>query len=250
MELEQLRLERDLFTFSSLNAHEGVIHATTTRNFWRGSFDKRAMLERVAAVLELEPRLIACGRQVHETKLVNVTLEEGERRGFVEFPETDALTTFEPFVLLAVFTADCLPVLIVDPATPRIAVVHAGWRGTLSRVLAKTIQRLAELGSDPAELGVWLGPAIGQANYEVSTELADRFRAEFPGCPEAMEGRLLDLTRLNAHQAEACGVPAPRIRAAGVCTYADTVHCESYRRDGDASGRTASFLMLKSAPHR
>jgi YfiH family protein len=179
--------------------------------------------------------------------LVYVVSDEFKQRGYVEFPDTDALTTTEPNILLATFTADCLPALIADAATPRIAVVHAGWRGTLSRILAKTILRLRELGSNPAELSVWLGPAISQANYETSPELADRFRAEFPQCPEAIDGRLLDLARLNAHQAQEAGVDASRIHAAGVCTFADGAHCESYRRDGADSGRMATVMMLKAA---
>src|SRR5690348_1646975 len=96
----------------------------------------------------------------------------------------DALITNRPGLLLAVQTADCVPVLLVDPKKRAIAAIHAGWRGTLARIVAKTIGAMQMyFASTPRDLLAAIGPCIGPCCYEVGTEVATHFLSQFPDAP-------------------------------------------------------------------
>src|SRR5262249_7425277 len=96
-----------------------------------------------------------------------------------------ASLTNRPGLLLAVQTADCVPILLVDPKKHAIAAVHAGWRGTLQRILTKAVGRMnMQFGTAPADLLAAIGPAIGPCCYEVGTELAAAFSAKFANAAE------------------------------------------------------------------
>jgi polyphenol oxidase len=95
-------------------------------------------------------------------------------------PRGDALITGAPGLLLAVGTADCVPILLADPRTRAVAAVHAGWRGTLKRIAAKTIGRMQMgCGTRPADVLAVLGPAIGACCYEVGPDVVRAFAAQF-----------------------------------------------------------------------
>src|SRR5205814_3314750 len=92
----------------------------------------------------------------------------------------DASTTNRPGVLLAVQTADCVPILLVDPKNRAIAAVHAGWRGTLQRIVTKAIGKMQmQFRTKPGNLLAVIGPSIGGCCYEVGTEIASEFRSQF-----------------------------------------------------------------------
>src|SRR5262249_22067750 len=94
-------------------------------------------------------------------------------------------TTNRPSLLLAVQTADCVPILLVDPKSRAVAAVHAGWRGTLQRIVAKTIGKMQmQFGSGPADVLAAIGPSIGGCCYEVGTEVASAFQAQFPNASD------------------------------------------------------------------
>jgi polyphenol oxidase len=104
-------------------------------------------------------------------------------------PKGDALITREPGVLLVVQTADCVPILLADTKRRAVAAVHAGWRGTLARIGAKTIGRMQmEFGTRPEDVFAALGPGIGRCCYEVGPELAREFRGQFPKAREWFDG--------------------------------------------------------------
>ncbi len=86
-----------------------------------------------------------------------------------EPPDADASVTHQPGTLLAIETADCLPVLVVDPERRRVAAAHAGWRGTVAKVSRAAVRSLVDSGSDPGRLLVTLGPSIGSCCYEVGS---------------------------------------------------------------------------------
>jgi hypothetical protein len=160
----------------------------------------------------------------------------------------DALATALPGVLLVVKTADCLPVLLVDEARRVVAAVHCGWRGTLRRILDRTLALLRDrLGAPPEGLLAALGPCIGSGCYEVGEDVRSAFAAEgFSGALfRARPGRpghyLFDLREANLASLRAAGVPPSNIVSDAACT-----HCEprllSFRRDRDKDARMASFL--------
>jgi YfiH family protein len=162
----------------------------------------------------------------------------------------DALVTALPLVLLVVKTADCLPVLLVDEARRVVAAVHCGWRGTLRRILAKTLEILAgRYGATPDGLLAALGPCIGGDCYEVGDDVRSAFvREGFPGSlfRELGPGRgryLFALRAANVASLRAAGVPEANIVSDASCT-----HCEpgllSFRRDQDKNSRMASFIGI------
>jgi hypothetical protein len=175
-------------------------------------------------------------RQVHGATVV-IAPWEGT-------PEADAAVATDPGLLVGISTADCLPVLLVDPRRRAVAAVHAGWRGTASRVVARAVEALIAGGSRPADLVAALGPGIGPCCYEVGEELraafgpgADAFFRPGPG------GRShLDVRAANVRQLDDAGV-----RPGGVYHVEDCTSCRedlyySYRRDGPGTGRMISFV--------
>jgi YfiH family protein len=143
----------------------------------------------------------------------------------------------------AVLTADCLPLLLCDRAGTRVAAVHAGWRGLVGGVIEACVTRLEVA---PADLLVWLGPAIGPAAFEVGPEVRAAFLSADAGAGQAFRpspsGRwLADLYRLARRRLDALGVGG--VWGGGYCTATDRERFYSYRRDG-TTGRMASLIWL------
>jgi hypothetical protein len=128
-------------------------------------------------------------RQIHSDivhRVDAVVLENAERH---EAPQGDALITRERGVLLVVQTADCIPILLADAKHRAVAAVHAGWRGTLRRIAEKALGHMKmEFGTRPEDVIAALGPGIGQCCYEVGSEVAKEFQAQFPKAREWFEG--------------------------------------------------------------
>jgi len=149
-----------------------------------------------------------------------------------------------PRLLLGVETADCLPILIVDPRRRAVAAAHAGWRGTASGVAARAVEALVAAGSHPEDLLAALGPSIGPCCYEVGEEL----RAAFGPTGAALfrpgpRGRPhLDLRAANLGQLVAAGLRPHHIHEVGDCTACRADLYYSYRRDGAGAGRMINFV--------
>jgi YfiH family protein len=164
---------------------------------------------------------------------------------FDEPPEADAsVKGSEPF-LCVVRTADCLPVLMCSNDGGIFAAAHAGWRGLAAGVIENTISKLS---IEPANLLVWLGPAISQAAFEVGDEVRDVFLAHDP-----VASAYFEPNARGRWQADLYGLARQRLQAAGVravsggefCTYSDNERFYSYRRNPDC-GRLVSFIGQKA----
>ncbi|MGD0239152.1 MAG: peptidoglycan editing factor PgeF [Streptosporangiaceae bacterium] len=141
----------------------------------------------------------------------------------------DALVTATPGLVLAILTADCLPVVLHDPAAGVLACVHAGWRGTAAGVTAAAVTALRDLGSRPADIVAGLGPAIAGDHYQVGPDVHEAVAAAFGAAaagflrpdlrPDAPPDRwLLDLSLANRHALRAAGVPGDQIHASAIST--------------------------------
>jgi hypothetical protein len=154
----------------------------------------------------------------------------------------DAAMTTEPRVLLAIETADCLPIFIIDPKRRFASAAHAGWKGTALGVAAIAARALIDLGSSPSDLRVALGPSIGPCCYEVGAEV----RAALPGeewafYKKADAGKwMFDLRLANRAQLLREGIKGARIEDAPFCTRCREDLFFSYRRDGPRAGRMIS----------
>jgi YfiH family protein len=165
--------------------------------------------------------------------------------------EADVVVTRAPGVAACVSIADCVPVLLADPETGAVAAVHAGWRGTIARAAAEGVRALGrEAGAPPSRLLACVGPSIGPCCYEVSPDLADRFRAEL-GAETVRDGRAphLDLWRANVAVLRAEGLAPERIEVLARCTSCEREHFFSHRRDAGRTGRQAAFIAPR-APTR
>jgi YfiH family protein len=164
----------------------------------------------------------------------------------------DALITRLPGVLLAVKTADCLPVLLVDEAGRVIAAVHCGWKGTLRGLLERVVQGMkARYACDSASILAAFGPCISSRCYEVGPEVRRSYvAAGFPtSLFQPVPGRpgkyYFDLAAANRLQLLRQGIKPKNIFTVNICTHCDARY-PSYRRDKDATGRILSFIGLMS----
>lgn len=192
----------------------------------------------------IDARLVAV-RQVHGTEIVDVA-EIPDR----EIVSADGIITDNPGVLLTIQTADCIPVLMVDPNRRAVAAVHAGRVGTASGILKTAVARMEErFESDPKDLIVALGPAISGACYEVPDECLVPFRGRYSGWRDFSRhiggGQwLLDLPEAARHQLIAAGVPEEQIRRTPYCTFSESARFFSYRRDGSPTGRLMGAIGI------
>jgi YfiH family protein len=149
----------------------------------------------------------------------------------------DALLENTPGAVVAVKTADCIPILLVDERLRAVAAVHAGWRGTAAGIVGRAVEAMRErLGTAPADLHAAIGPGIGKCCYEVGPEVAERF---------GESGRTrIDLPSYNRTQLIQSGVTAARIYASNLCTMCRPEEFHSFRRDKEAAGRLYSFAGI------
>lgn len=220
-------LSQPPFDAFNLGLRSGEDEATVVAN--------RKLLQRAFA-LPSAPRWL---HQVHGDRSLRLTEEilDGE-------PEADAAFTVQPGIVLAILTADCLPILVCNDDGSEIAALHAGWRGLSTGVIECCFRRLR----GPAEnLLVWLGPAIGVHSYEVGAEVRAAFVEKSDQAASAFEPTRpghwrCDLYTLARQRLAALGVT--RVYGGDFDTFTDA-RFYSYRRDGARSGRFGSLIWLK-----
>ena len=195
----------------------------------------------VAQMTEGEPRWMT---QVHGTTVVDAELVE------TDAIEADAATAVTPGVVCVVQVADCLPVLLAEKGGRAVAAVHAGWRSLAAGIVEKTVARLKErLGDETAPISAWLGPRIGDDDFETNEETAAAFAAHFGDVagavkPSANEGKVrLSLAAYAKAALARSGVTD--VEDCGLSTVADPAHFYSYRRDGEKTGRHAALVWIK-----
>jgi YfiH family protein len=162
----------------------------------------------------------------------------------------DAIITNQKEIGIGVVTADCLPALLYDPARSVIAAVHAGWRGTLQRILPKVVCQMVSLFECKAkDILVGMGPAIGPCCYTVGKAVTEPLKSAHPDWEKYLtpseDGKArLDLTALNSRQIEDAGILKKNIFSVRLCTACNDGLFFSYRRDGVGTGRMTSGIMM------
>ena len=183
---------------------------------------------------------VATLRQIHSDKVL--LAEHSGCHG-----EGDALITNRPGIALSIRTADCLPILIADPAKRAIAAIHAGWRGTVQGIAPKTVRAMEEqFGSRPEDLVVVVGPGIGSCCFEAGPEVAAQFSGFFPERDDLTGRAKIDLVETTHRQLGRNDGAARHFAASSLCTvcHGDLFH--SYRRDRDAAGRMVTVIGIKN----
>ncbi len=208
-------------------------------------------------------------KQVHSDLVRVVASSEPHLQG-------DAMITATPGLALAIHTADCLPILLADPEHRIVAAIHAGWRGTLKRIVQKTVGIMrTEFGSHPAKIVAAMGPSIQVCCYEVGPEVISEYHSQFAyaahlfekGGPEnpadtmlprqVMSGNHglmrnletarahLNLEEANRRQLLDAGLAPRRIARGAPCTACRTDLLHSYRREGPRQGRLVSSIAIR-----
>jgi YfiH family protein len=253
---------------SSKLGHARVLNLGYAR--WDNQKAVEANRKRFFQALDASRMRLVTLRQVHSPMVHFVGgAGDGPRRG-------DALVSATPGLLLAIETADCVSILLVDPRSRIVAAAHAGWRGTLARIAQKVVGGMRmRFGTDPSGLAVAIGPAIGPCCYEVGPEVVQAYYGQFdvarewfseptgerinpdgpapfgwlkrePAGHERPEPRPhLDLVAANRWQLEASGVPPEKVFSAGLCTACHLDRLFSYRRDGPGTGRMMAVIGLR-----
>ena len=184
--------------------------------------------------------------QVHETEIVAVdeTSKESQLEG------VDALMTNVRGLCIGVSTADCIPVLLYDATHHAVCAIHAGWRGTVARIVEKAVARMeAVYGTIPCELRAQIGPGISLDSFEVGDEVYEAF-ADAGFDMKTISKRYptnkwhIDLPACNRQQLLATGLPAAAISVSSVCTFKEYDTFFSARRLGRESGRIFTGIML------
>ena len=163
----------------------------------------------------------------------------------------DALMTNEAGVCIGVSTADCIPVLLYDPIQRASCAIHAGWRGTVQRIVEKAVTRMTEVfGSDPKNLIAQIGPGIHLESFEVGDEVYQTFEKEgFPMelISKKYEKWHIDLPECNRLQLVAAGIPETHIAVSPVCTFQQSDTFFSARKLSINSGRIFTGILLQES---
>jgi len=174
-----------------------------------------------------------------------------EQERYAMLQGIDALITREPGCCICVSTADCIPILLYDPNRRVVAAIHAGWRGTVNRILHRTIETMRTLfHTDEKNLIACIGPGISLSAFEVGDEVYEAFQENgFPmkyiseWKPETHKYHI-DLWAANRLQLLDLGVPSSQVETAGICTFSQQEDFFSARRLGIKSGRILSGIII------
>jgi YfiH family protein len=236
--------------FTTLRGPAGASPAPfDTFNLGMRCGDDADVVARNRAVLVEHLELPSQPRWLRQTHGVAVaTCDDDMRSGE---PDADAAVTTSPGVVLAILTADCMPVLFSAEDGSAIAAAHAGWRGLAAGVLENTI---ASMRTPPNRLFAWLGPAAGPNAYEIGEEVRDAFVsrdrvAEAMFVPTRPGHWLVDLYGLAILRLMDAGMPRTSIHGGDLCTISDPQRFFSYRRDG-STGRMASLIWINPMASR
>ena len=267
LKMENLTEAFPLYKFHNLGRFPKLLHFVTTRsggvsiapynslNLGLHTADNPAHVLQNRTLLANEIGIaddkILYASQVHSGN-VKVIDDEDVAEGILKTnPETDAMVTDIPGICLMVMVADCVPVLLFDPVKNVIAVIHAGWRGTVQKIVSNTIAVMkTNYGSNPSNLIAAIGPSIGPCCYEVGEEVKLSVSSSFG----STEGYLIkqkesgkfnfDLWHSNHKQLIDKGLRTENIETAGICTKCNSDTYYSSRASGGITGRFAAGLCI------
>ena len=221
-------------------------YATFNCTYYCGDYPEsvKANLEILAASLPKRPQFFVIPRQTHTTNvrvIKDIPTQEA-------LQDVDAVVTHLKDFCLCVSTADCVPVLLYDASKEVIAAIHAGWRGTVGRIVEKTLEVMkTDYGTEGKDVIACIGPSISLESFEVGDEVYVAFVGagfEMNRIARKYEKWHLDLWEANRLQLLAHGVLPEHIEVAGICTYQNHEDFFSARRLGIKSGRILSGIML------
>jgi hypothetical protein len=232
-------------SFSSLNFNnnEGENHLNIDRN--------RAI---VGKFLGFNPDSLITTNQVHRDNILIIdSPPEVFQDQFTDAKKAsaDAILTNQKGVVIGILTADCLPIILVDPVKRVAGIVHAGWRGTAKGICQNAIKSLSDnFESKPEDILAALGPSIGPCCYEVGIDVVDHLASMASRTNEILlevekDRWKLDLRKANLNQLVECKVAKKSISVSDLCTSCNTDLFFSHRKEGNRTGRQLNLVLIK-----
>ena len=252
-----------LYQFSSFSSQPAIVHFISGRDGgvstgelgtlnlgYRTSDTPENVTEnrrRLAEALGINLYQLVFPTQTHSSRVQVVGTDTKPE----DLADTDALITQTLGLCLCVMSADCVPILLYDPVRQAVGAVHAGWRGTVGKILTHTVRAMQEaFGSQPRDMLAGIGPSISPEMYEVGLEVLEAVREAFgkaPGLVKQENGSdkgYFNLWEANRQPLLHVGVKPQSIEVAGICTYQNSDRYFSARRSSNQAGRFAAGIML------
>lgn len=253
--LEETGVVRHLFSTRMGGVSKGMF-ATMNLSYTRG--DKKEAVDenfrRIAQALGCEAEDFVCSDQTHTTNVRRVTKKDRGKGITVpkDYTDVDGLITDEPGIVLATFYADCVPLFLVDTKNRAIGLSHSGWRGTVGRMGACTLEAMKEAyGTRAEDVVAAVGPSICKDCYEVSGDVARQFAREFSKAvleeiltPKGEDKYWLDLWKANSYVFTEAGVEKDRIQVTDICTCCNSDYLFSHRASQGKRGNLGAFMGL------
>ena len=247
-----------------INTHLGRIRAFSTQrdaadwsspysgfNVCHYTADKPAHIaecrRRMAAELNLPVENLIIPRQTHSA---NIAVVDSMPIDNAALENIDGIVTSQSDIALCINTADCVPVILVDPESGIIGTVHSGWRGTVERISARAVEAMVRLGATPTNIIAAMGPSICPDCFEVGEEVALKFHQEFghttviPRTPRPH----VDLPRAITLTLTDAGLQPTNIHLPPACSHCHPNTYFSARRQSPASGRTLTLILRTQTP--
>jgi len=251
----------DFYSFSSLKKYNTLLHAVTKKSstypfslslaLHTGEEEEEIIhnREEIAEHLGIgEGVHFIVANQTHSDHIKIITKVETKGWGSLDdaIQDCDALITQEKKVILTILTADCVPILLYDPKQGVVAAVHAGWKGTQAKIVAKTVIKMQEVFNSKADdIVAAVAPSIGRCCYEVGEDVAKYFLDTPEGFTQKGDKFMLDLPYINKYQLLSVGLKESNIEMSGICTACEVEDYFSYRKEQGCSGRFMSMIGIK-----
>jgi polyphenol oxidase len=246
-----------IFKFESFKRYKDIAHFVTTKEGWVSGnkprftsdqeSDYKEFRKELAISCDAETKQFVFPRQTHSDNIAIVQSEYDTN----SISDTDALITNEPGLFVCVQTADCVPILLFDPVKKVVAAVHAGWRGTVTKILGKTVQQMIEkFECQPSDIVAGIGPSIHMHAYEVGPDVVESVRITFSNSSSLLKPSLnkgkafFDLWEANRTTLIESGISQENIEIMGLCSYEHAGLFYSARRDGSDTGRMVTGIKL------
>lgn len=206
----------------------------------------------LSSLLPVKPNNLVIPHQTHGIRVRNIDIHFTQSEQSVQsalLEGIDALITNLPQQCLCISTADCIPVLCYDTHHHAIAAIHAGWRGTVQRIVENTLEEMKRaFGTEGKDIVACIGPGISLNSFEVGDEVYQAFNeAHFPMSKISQHHHKwhIDLWEANRLQLIEFGVKSQHIELSRICTFQQNEDFFSARRQGIASGRILSGIILR-----
>lgn len=240
LDLNSVNKERDFLSINTEGYKVVFTNAELNRSFNRNT--EEGVIELKSLKEEFDAKDIMYIKQIHSDYIIEYTGEDIKDR------EGDAIITNKENVIIGVFTADCVPIIIVDDVKKVAAAVHSGWRGTFESITLKTIEKMKkDYNCDPKSIRAYIGPHIRKCCYEVSEELKEKFIEKKKDIDKNLlfDGRKLNLEACILHDLRKSGLDEDNINSLNLCTHCETdIKLHSYRKSEGSYGRMFAFIKI------